>query len=239
MAVVRLGVSKWFDSQNNADSLEAESACSNLILLFDASLRLLHPIMPFITDELWHAIYDGKPQQKSLALAVYPQADENQIDKTAETQMAILQDLIVSVRNLRAELKVETKERVPVEVFTEDSAIRALIDENRNALEKLANVEQVRFAESSLEKRSNVRHTARFDVRLHYEKKIDIAAEREKATKELDRIEKELESIERQLANESFVTKAPTHVVEKLRKRKEELLTLRDKLRKRLEQLGL
>jgi len=216
----------------------ARVACGNLVALFESSLRLLHPVMPFITDEIWHAIYDGNSPQKSLALAAYPQADENHVDKAAETQMALLQDLIVSVRNLRAELKVETKEKVPVEVFTEDSAVRMLIEENRNALEKLANVEQVRFAGSSLEKRSNVRHTARFDVRLIYEKKIDIAAEREKATKELERIEKELESIERQLANESFVTKAPAPVVKKLRVRKEELLVRSGKIKERLDELS-
>jgi valyl-tRNA synthetase len=213
-------------------------ACGNLVALFEASLRLLHPVMPFITDEIWHAIYNGKPPQKSLALAAYPQSDDKQIDKAAETQMAILQDLIVSVRNLRAELKVETKERVPVEVFTEDSGVRALIEENRIALEKLANVEQVRFAESSLEKLANIRHTARFDVRLVYEQKIDVAAEREKATKELERIEKELENIERQLANEAFVTKAPAHVVEKLRVRRDELLPLRGKITKKLNELS-
>src|SRR6267154_1616112 len=94
----------------------ARLACGNLVTLFEASLRLLHPVMPFITDELWHAIYDGKPPQKSLALAAYPQTDDEQLDKHAESQMAVLQDLIVSVRNLRAELKVETKEKVPVEV---------------------------------------------------------------------------------------------------------------------------
>jgi valyl-tRNA synthetase len=145
--------------------------------------------------------------------------------------MAILQDLIVSVRNLRAELKVETKERVPLEVFVLEPEIRTLIAENRNALERLANVQEVRFADSSLEKLSNVRHTARFDVRLDYEKKIDVAAERENAIRELGRIEKELENIGRQLANEGFVTKAPAEVVEKLRKRKEELLALREKMR--------
>ena len=65
--------------------------------------------MPFITEEIWHAMYDGKPPLKSLAFAAYPQANENQIDLAAETDMAILQDLIVSIRNLRAELKVEPK----------------------------------------------------------------------------------------------------------------------------------
>jgi valyl-tRNA synthetase len=221
----------------NADKDAATTVCGNLVTLFEASLRLLHPVMPFITDEIWHAIYDGKPPQKSLALAAYPQADENQIDKAAEAQMAILQDLIVSVRNLRAELEVETRQRVLIEVFTEDSSVRRLVDENRGALEKLANVEKVRFAESSLEKLANVRHTARFDVRLDYEKKIDVAAEREKATKELERIEEELENINRQLANDSFVTKAPAHVVEKLRVRKEELLVLSGKIKHRLDGL--
>ena len=94
----------------------AQTACSNLVSLFEASLRLLHPVMPFITEEIWHAIYDGKPPLKSIALAAYPQADEKQIDLKSETHMAILQDLIVSIRNLRAELKVEPKVKIPIQV---------------------------------------------------------------------------------------------------------------------------
>ena len=88
--------------------------------MFEAALRLLHPVMPFITEEIWHAIYDGKPPLKSIALAAYPQADEKQLDLAAETEMAILQDLIVSVRNLRAELKVEPKSKVPIQVFADE-----------------------------------------------------------------------------------------------------------------------
>jgi valyl-tRNA synthetase len=219
-------------------SPDAKIACANLVSLFEASLRLLHPVMPFITDEIWHAIYDGRPPRKSLALATYPQADDNQIDKTAETEMAILQDLIVSVRNLRAELKVETKAKLPVEVFALDADIRSLIEQNRGALERLANVEALRFAETSLEKLAHVRHTARFDVRLIYEQKIDVAAEREKVKKELEKAEKELANGERQLGNEQFVSKAPGHVVDKLRARVEELRVLIEKLRKKLDELG-
>jgi valyl-tRNA synthetase len=206
--------------------------------LFEASLRLLHPVMPFITDELWHAIYDGKPPQKSLALAAYPQADEKQIDKAAETQMAILQDLIVSVRNLRAELKVEVKQKTPIEVFASDPEICRLIEDNRGAVERLSNVEEIRFAGASLEKLPNVRHTARFDVRLVYEKKVDVAAEREKLTKELEKVEKEMANGERQLADAGFTSKAPANVVEQRKARVEELRVLIAKLRKKLEELG-
>ena len=106
-------------------------------------MRLLHPVMPFITEEIWHAIYDGKPPLKSIALAAYPSADEKQIDLGAETEMAILQDLIVSVRNLRAELKVEPKVKVPIEVFAHEPEIRAMIEKNLSAvlLDRPANVE--------------------------------------------------------------------------------------------------
>ena len=81
-------------------SNQLASACANLLGMFEAALRLLHPVMPFITEEIWYAIYDGNPPLKSIALAAYPQADDKQLDLAAETEMAILQDLIVSVRNL-------------------------------------------------------------------------------------------------------------------------------------------
>jgi len=92
--------------EEGADNGTARIACANLVNLFDASLRLLHPVMPFITEEIWQAMYEGNPPLKSIALAGYPQADETQFDLAAETEMAILQDLIVNVRNVRAELKV-------------------------------------------------------------------------------------------------------------------------------------
>jgi valyl-tRNA synthetase len=216
----------------------AQAACGNLVALFEASLRLLHPIMPFITDEIWHAIYDGEPPQKSLALAAYPQADEKQIDQAAETQMAILQDLIVSVRNLRAELKVENKTKVPIELYVQEPEIRAIIKENRTAFERLAGVEQIQFAESSLAKLAGARHTARFDVHVVYERKIDVTAECERLNKELEKIDKGIASGQRQLGNEQFLAKAPVNVVENLKKQQQELSMLREKTKSKLSELG-
>jgi valyl-tRNA synthetase len=219
------------------DEKLVRTACVNLVNLFEASLRLLHPVMPFITEELWYAIYDGKPPLKSIALAAFPQAEKSQIDLAAETEMAILQDLIVSVRNLRAELKVEQKAKVPIQVFTEDEAIRKLIEQNRGAVERLANVEQIAFAETSLAKLSGVRSTARFDVHVIYERKIDAAAERERLTKELLQIEREFANGQRQLGNEQFLAKAPAAVVEGIRRRADELQILRDKAKSKLDEL--
>ncbi|MBZ5569315.1 MAG: valine--tRNA ligase [Acidobacteriia bacterium] len=213
---------------NGEDRETVARACANLVALFEAALRLLHPIMPFITEEIWHALYEQKPPLKSIALAQYPQADARQVDEAAETEMAILQDLIVSVRNLRAELKVEPRQNIPIQVHTPDG-VRQIFEENRGAVERLANVEAMAFVPQSLTKEAGARSTARFDVRVLYEKKIDVAAERERLSKELARIEKQIESAERQLDNERFLAKAPAKVVEGLRKQLAESRTLREK----------
>jgi valyl-tRNA synthetase len=225
--------------RSNAESrAQAQTACANLVALFDASLRLLHPVMPFITEEIWQAIYEGKPPLKSVALTAYPQADDKQFDLAAETEMAILQDLIVSVRNLRAELKIEPKVKVPIEVFAHEVEIRRLIEENRGAVERLAQVDKVIFIETSLAKLAGARHTARFDVHVVYERKIDVAAECERLNKELEKIEKGIASGQKQLSNDQFLAKAPASVVENLRKQQQELSVLGEKTRSKMKELG-
>jgi valyl-tRNA synthetase len=226
--------------EEGTDTATARIACANLVNLFEASLRLLHPVMPFITEEIWHAIYDGKPPLKSIALAAYPAAEEKQIDLAAETEMAILQDLIVSVRNLRAELKVEPKIKVPIEVFAHEPGICAMLEKNLAAilLDRPANVETVAFVERSLANLPGARSTSRFDVHAIYEKKIDVGAERERLTKELEKIEKQLSGARARLGNEQFLSKAPTNVVEGLRKQVEEATVLRNKMLAQLKEIG-
>ena len=221
-----------------ADKSAAQIACANLVNLFDASLRLLHPVMPFITEEIWQAMYEGKAPFKSIALAPYPQADEKQFDLPAETEMAILQDLIVSVRNLRAELKIEPKVKVPIEIFAHEAKIAKLIQDNRGAVERLANVEKISFATTSLSKLAGARHTARFDVHVAYERTIDVASECERLKKELEKIEKGMASGEKQLGNPQFLAKAPSNVVEGLRKQQQEFTLLHEKTLSKMKEIG-
>jgi valyl-tRNA synthetase len=224
--------------EEGGDKTAASAACSNLVSLFESALRLLHPVMPFITEEIWQATYEGKAPLKSIALAPYPQADEKQFDLAAETEMAILQDLIVSIRNLRAELKVEPKVKVPIEVFAHEPAIRTMIEQNRGSLERLANVEKTAFVEHSLAKLAGARSTARFDVHVIFERKIDVAAECDRQKKELERLEKAISNGQRQLDNEQFLAKAPSHVVDGLRKQQQELSVLKDKTLSKMKELG-
>ena len=224
--------------EEGADKSAARIACANLVNLFDGSLRLLHPVMPFITEEIWQAMYEGKTPLKSIALAEFPQADEQQFDLAAETEMAILQDLIVAVRNLRAELKIEPKVKVPIEIFAHEPAIHTMISHNRGAIERLASVETIEFVEGSLGKLPGARSTARFDVHVVFERKIDVAAECERLKKELEKIEKGIASGQKQLGNPQFVAKAPANVVENLRKQQQELAVLHQKTLSKMKELG-
>ena len=220
------------------DRDQARAAYENLISIFEGALRLLSPFMPFITEELWHAVYDGQPPGKSIALAAYPLADPAQMNSDAETEMAILQDLIVSVRNVRAELKVEQKLKLAIEVFAADTDIRSMLERNRAAVERLANVEGITFVEQSLAKAAGARSTARFDVRVIYERKIDVAAERDRLGKELLKLTQELTRATGQLNNEAFLAKAPANVIEGLKRRKAEVEMLVQKTNDALGELG-
>ncbi|MFZ3211634.1 MAG: class I tRNA ligase family protein, partial [Terriglobales bacterium] len=222
---------------NEEERRVAGSAIRNLVTLLEGALRLLTPIMPFITEELWHTIYNGGPPLKSIALARYPKANPEQISADAEAEMAILQDLIVGVRQIRHENKIEPRVSVPIRAFAR-SDVRRLIEENREAVERLANVSTITFVDSELSKVASARHTARFDVVVEYEKKVDAAAERARLEKDLAKMESELANARRQLANDNFLAKAPEKVVEGLRKRASELEVLLEKARSAIGALG-
>ena len=211
-------------------NMEAFGALGVLVLVFEASLRLLSPFMPFLTEELWQAVYDGEPPAKSVALSRFPKPDANA--KTGDPvfeQMELLQSLIVEIRALRKEIGVEEKAVVPVEVRT-DAASRKIVEQNREIVERLARVSEIRFADEIAAGLSK-HHTAAFDLAVVYEKKIDVAAERERLSKEIAKLEKGLATAERQLGNESFLAKAPAHVVEGLKKQEAETRLLLEKAR--------
>ncbi|MFY9912906.1 MAG: valine--tRNA ligase [Candidatus Sulfotelmatobacter sp.] len=217
---------------------ESEIASEMLVAVFDAALRLLHPIMPFITEEIWHAMYDGAPPTKSIAMAPFPEIQQGQVDLSAETQMAILQDLIASVRNIRAELKLENKLALPIEVFSHEPSVWILIQQNEAAIKRLANVASITEVAESYARKAPSRSTARFDVRLLYEREINIETECARLRRELQGLEKPIEVAAFQLGNQNFLSKAPKKVVDGVAKQLDELKLLKTKLLAALKELG-
>ena len=208
---------------------------ASLTGVFESALRLLSPFMPFITEEIWHALYNGAPPAKSIALTHYPQAADFPADPIAASAMTTMQDLIVTVRALRKELGVPEKESTPIHLHA-NNRIVALADANQDMLSRMARVGSVEFASEPLSG-SNARSTADFDVAVIYERQIDIPAERERLSKEVARLAKILASAEQRLADESFTAKAPAHIVDGLRKQTAETKILYGKTKAALESL--
>jgi valyl-tRNA synthetase len=152
--------------------------------------------------------------------------------------MEIVQQLIVDIRNRRAELDVKPKERTPVRIFAPQTSTRALIESNRELFEGLANVQGMEFADASMSKLPGVQSKNAYEVAVVYEKKIDVAAELVRLSKEVRKLESEHANNQRQLGNEAFLAKAPATIVDGLRRRRSELEDLLPKTRAALEELN-
>jgi valyl-tRNA synthetase len=153
-------------------------------------------------------------------------------DDLAEIDMRVLQELIGTVRTLRKDLGIEEKVAVPMQLSRYSIPADCL-----SFVRRLARISEV-IPVDSLTEGASSRSTFNFDVAVVYERKIDVAAERERLVKELTRFEKEASNAERQLANHSFLAKAPSTVVEGLRRRAGELSMLIPKTRAALDSLG-
>jgi valyl-tRNA synthetase len=201
--------------------------------VFESSLRMLSPFMPFITEEIWHAFYDGHPPARSIALMPYPVSAQTEIDEKSEAEMAQLQSLIVSVRSARKDAGVPERESIPILLRTDDAAV---FEQNLATIQRLARVTTLEVVPKLREGLAH-RATPAFDVAVVYEKPVDTKAEHERLSKDLAKLEKEKENSDRQLANESFLAKAPAAVVEGIRRRNAELATLIERTRAALDSL--
>ena len=243
-------------SQRDARLAGTKAALTTLVQVFETALRLLSPFMPFLTEELWHAVYDGNPPAKSIALTRYPVGDKNNIDNEVLFEMGQLQNLIAELRSIRKDLSVPDSEAVPGYVLDVNigrashnpvenlwgpiTSAGRLISRNAQIVERLARVHPIQLV-GSQERFGTLAHLfwrqGMFDLATAYEKKIDILAERERLTKDIAKYEKGLMSAERQLSNEGFLAKAPVQVVEGLKKQEAETRLLLEKARASLDSL--
>ncbi len=218
-----------------ADLTASKAALTTLVAVFEAALRLLSPFMPFITEEIWHALHTQAAPAKSIALTRFPQAAEIASDPTSVVAMEILQQLIATIRGLRKEMAVPEKEAAPIVLFA-SKPILALARDSTQILARLARVSSVDFVATPLTG-DNARSTPDFDVAVLYARTIDIPAERERLTKDLAKYEKGLAAANRQLSNDAFTAKAPPHIIEGLRKQAAETQLLYDKAKAALDAL--
>jgi valyl-tRNA synthetase len=213
-------------------------AWRNLFAVFEAALRLLHPLMPFLTEELWHRL-PQKPGAKSIALERFPEAPDRWRSPSALAEFGLLQALITAVRNIRAEMKIDSKKKVAAEVFVVDKIAGTTVESNRDGIMRLGMVSDLKISDKPLpQSGAAVRSTARFDVRIDYTETVDVAAESAKITKELEGLRKAIGSKERQLGDDIFRSRAPEKIIRGLEITLAEQRIEMQKLAERFEQLN-
>lgn len=208
-----------------------------LIRTLEAILRLAHPVIPFITEELWQTVAPiaGKTG-KFIGIAPYPQSQPEKIDEKAEAHVAKLKTLVDACRNLRGEMKVSPATRLPLFVLG-DSAFMSSV---APVLKSLAKLSEVKVFESEAEwaaaaQAAPVAVVGEARVCLHME--IDVAAEKARLGKEATRLEGELVKVNAKLANEAFVNKVPPAVLEQEKKRLADFTATLAKIREQLARL--
>jgi valyl-tRNA synthetase len=216
-----------------------------LVAVLETSLRLLHPFMPFVTEELWQrlkqagavcgvrSVSEGA-EPKALIVAEYPEADERFFDEEAEQQMAFLMELVRKVRAIRADLGIPTA-KVDIVLACDDERIPKLVEENLWWLRFVGRINEVRFirfGETVPQAVSELVNSAEVFVPLSGI--VDISKLKERWQKRLNELTKELERVQVRLSNPQFVERAPMEIVEAERQRLAELTQQKEALERKL-----
>ncbi|HUT00976.1 MAG TPA: class I tRNA ligase family protein, partial [Phycisphaerae bacterium] len=212
---------------------------------FDVLLRLLHPVVPFVTEAIWEhlnavAPFRGpgdEPAEDLLITAQWPHADAAEISAPAEEEFALLQDIVRQVRNVRMQHGVPPKRTVRAVVEARGTAAGLLAD-NLDLLKSQAGIEKITLGERIAEPPANAAAVTVGDVKLYVLDIIDAEAERARLGKQAETLRKGIRGVEGKLANENFLTKAPANLVQRERERLAKLQAELAALDKALEALG-
>ncbi|WP_117396791.1 valine--tRNA ligase [Maritalea myrionectae] len=218
------------------EALKAETRATAAFTL-DQILKLLHPFMPFVTEELWAQTgQNGPAREKLLIVSEWPELG-NLFDEAAEAEMGWMIDLITGIRSLRVEMNVNAGAKIPLVVVDASADTKARLATQDAMIKRLARVETIDFAdEVPGESAQLVLGEATFAMPLAGV--IDIAAEKERLNKELGKLDKEIDGVAKKLANEQFTSKAPAHVIDDQKQRKTDAEEKKARVEAALARLG-
>jgi len=203
----------------------------NLARVFESALHLLHPFMPFITEELWQRLPHAEPGN-SISLTPFNLVSERAADPVSEKQFELIQDLVISLRNAKAEMGLQ-RVKPSAQVGCEDLRWLELFRSHLETILRLSSFQALTFARERLDATvPGVRGGPIFTLRVFHEQPVDQAAELARLQKEKQKTEEALAGVKKQLENEQFLARAPQEVVRTVKRRRDELA---DQLRRTLE----
>ncbi len=209
----------------------------NLLTVFETALRLLHPVMPFVSEEIWQRLTEAGPNRPaSIAIACYPEFDAQSADPSAEQEMQRLQEIVVAARSLVTDLGLDPKQQYDAVLYSAGAA-SAIACAQLSAIQKLAPVRlEIRNEPAPAAAGGVKRSTTEFDLVL----KVPAAqteTQRKRLEKEIEQLTKVIANSHRQLSNEEFVSRAPEAVVNSIRQKLAEYESQLAKSRSALEGL--
>ncbi|MEN8214212.1 MAG: valine--tRNA ligase [Pseudomonadota bacterium] len=235
-----LELSKTVLNSDDANETAKRGTRQTLVQVLESLLRLAHPIIPFITEEIWQQVAPlAGISGETISLQSYPEADDTGIDDEAIEEMEWVMHFILGIRKIKGEMNIAPGKRVPVLLANTTEAERQRAEDNRPYLDFLAKTESIEFLPQDEEApESATALVGEMQVLIPLAGLIDVEAERQRLQKEIGRIGAELERTEKKLANPNFVDKAPEAVVQKERVKLEESKTALANLEQQLQKLA-
>ena len=202
--------------QEGSDKVVAQWVLRHVL---DKGLKMLHPFMPFITEEIWQKLQTG---EETIMLSDFPEEEKEFINIEAEKEFDYLKEIISAIRNIRGEANVSPSKKIEVIFKTADENARNILQNNAKILDKLANVEKYEF-NVEIPKLVGFRLVDTTEIYVPLAELIDLDKEIEKLEKKIEKTQIELDKVLKKLSNEKFVNRAIPEAVEKERRIKEEL----------------
>jgi valyl-tRNA synthetase len=199
-----------------------------LLTVLEQALRLLHPFMPYITEELWqrlpgdkrlHADYEGA--EPTVMLTAYPEGKAELVDEIAESEMDAIIELISRVRNIRSEMNIKPAERIPLVVASPDEKLRRVFESAREQIARLVRASEVSISDSLNAPKASARAVLAggAELAVPLEGLIDFEQERRRLQREQEKLQAEAAKLEAQLSNPNFASRAPAERVSEVRDR--------------------
>jgi valyl-tRNA synthetase len=224
----------WYIELAKADvTAEQESAArtearTRLLTVLEQALRLLHPFMPYITEELWqrlpgdkrlHAVYEGA--EPTVMLTAYPEGVTALIDEAAESEMQAIIEVISRVRNIRSEMNIKPAERVKIVVASPDENLRRVFESARDQIARLVRASEISLGDRLDAPKASARAVLMggAELAVPLEGLIDFEQERRRLQREQEKLQAEAAKLEAQLGNPNFVSRAPVERVNEVRER--------------------